>query len=273
MVDIIRIIEDSYELYKEKWRSVITAFAVIFLIALVFGIIDFIISLPGQLGVCEVNNALIVLVFCISPYILQYTLGFVNGLIDVMVTMAVIGPIDEMAGGKAISSWTNNFPKQLVNSILVILLRTILAVICFVPILITVILNISALVALSNNKNIGILFGGGLIVFLMVLVVCFLVFSILNFLLTFLEIEVVLGRSGVLQAGIKSAKLVISNFWDVLAYAIVWVVIGIVVGIITVLVMCTVCLLPLAYVITPLIVAPIELLSKVILWRKLTKSG
>jgi hypothetical protein len=273
MVDVIRIIEDSYELYKEKWRGVITAFAVIFLIALIFGIMDFVISLPGQLGVCEVKNALILLVFCISPYILRYILGFISGLIDIMVTMAVIGPMDEMAGGKAISSWTSNFTKQLVNSVLVILLRTILAVICFGPIVIAVILNISALVALGNNKNIGILFGGGLIIFLMVLAVCFLVFAILNFLLMFLEIEVVLGGSGVLQAGIKSAKLVTSNLGDVLAYAIVWFVIGIAVGILTLLVMCTLCLLPLAYLIAPFIVAPIELLSKVILWRKLTKSG
>ncbi|NYZ79256.1 hypothetical protein H0N99_03855 [Candidatus Micrarchaeota archaeon] len=273
MVDMIRIIEDSYELYKEKWRSVITAFAVVFLIALVFGIVNFVISLPGQLGVCEVKNALILLVFCISPYILQYILGFVNSLINLMVTMAVIGPMDEMAGGKAISSWTSKFPKQLVNSILVILFRTILAVICFGPIVILVILNISALVALGNNKNIGVLLGGGLIIILMVLGVCILVFAILNFLLMFLEIEVVLGGSGVLQAGIKSAKLVTSNLWDVLAYAVVWFVIGIAVGILTLLVMCTVCLLPLAYVITPLIVAPIELLSKVILWRKLNKSG
>jgi hypothetical protein len=273
MVDIIKIIEDSYKLYKEKWRSVITAFIVIFLIAIFFGIINFVISLPGQFGVCNVKNALILLVFCISPYILQYVLGFINGLIDLMVTMAVIGPMDEMAGGKAISDWTGKFTKQFVNSILVIILRTVLAVICFGPILIAVILNVSLLAALSNSNDIGILFGGGLLLLLMFAGVCFLVFAILNFLLTFLEIEVVLGGSGVLQAGIKSAKLVTSNFWDVLTYALVWFVIGIAVGVVTLLVMCTICLLPLAYIIAPLIVSPIELLSKVILWRKLTESS
>jgi hypothetical protein len=272
MVDVIKIIEDSYELYKEKWGSVITAFVVVFLIALAFGVINFIISLPGKLGVCNFNNTLIILIFCISPYILQYVLGFVNGLIDLMVTMAVIGPMDEMAGGKAISDWTGKFKKQLVNSILVILLRTVMTIICFVPIAIVLILNISVLAALANNKNIGILFGGGLIIFVMILAVCALVFAILNFLLTFLEVEIVLGGNGVLQAGIKSAKLVTSNLWDVLAYALIWFVIGIVVGVVTVIMTCTVCLLPLAYVISPFIVAPIGLLSKVILWRKLTKS-
>src|SRR5271157_2020823 len=263
MVDVIKIIEDSYGFYKEKWRSVITAFIVIFLIAIFFGIANFIISLPGKLGVCDAKNALILLVFCISPYVLQYILGFVNNMINVMVTMAVIAPMDEMAGGKAISSWTDKFRKQLVNSILVILLRTILAVICFGPIVLAVILNISVLIALSNSNNIGILFGGGFLILLLFSGLCILVFAIMSFLLTFLEVEVVLGGSGVLQAGIKSARLVMSNFWDVLAYSLVWLVIGIAVGVLTIIIACTICLAPLAYVIPPFIVAPIELLSRV----------
>lgn len=273
MVNVLGVIEEAYEHYKLNWRSVITAFAVILVIGLVFGLANFFLSLPGQFACGGTKNILILLIFCISPQILQYTLNFVNGLIDLMITMAVIKPLDEMAGRKTISSWTSNFSKQFVNAILVIVFRALLLVVSFAPVVVMLVLNISILYALRNNSNIGALFGGGLLVFFIVLGVCFLIFSILSLLLMFLEIEVVLGVSGILQAGVKSAKLVTSNIADVIVYAIIWFLIGIGVGVFTLLMMCTICLLPIAYLIPPLIVAPIELLSKIILWRRLKGSG
>jgi hypothetical protein len=273
MVDILRLIEDAYELYKERWRGVITAFVVIFLIALVFGILNFIISLPGQFLCNGKESVIIALLFCISPQIIQNVLNFISSLIDIMVTMAVMKPMDEMAGGKTISGWTGHFSKQVVNSILVILLRVIVSLICFAPMIIIIILNISVLVAWGNSTNFGTLLTGGLLIFFLVLLVCMAIFTIANFLLTFLEVEVVLGRNGVLQAGVKSAKLVANNLVDVLVYSIIWFLISIGLGVVVLLLMCTVCLLPVAYLIGPLIVVPIELLSKIMLWRKLTESA
>jgi hypothetical protein len=76
-----------------------------------------------------------------------------------------------------------------------------------------------------------------------------------------------------LQAGVKSAKLVANNLVDVVVFSLVWFVISIAVGILTVVMVCTVCLMPVAYLIAPMIVMPIELLSKITLWRMLNKSG
>jgi hypothetical protein len=273
MVDTIKIIKDAYDIYKENWRSVITAFVVIFLIGLVFGVINFFASLPEQFICNGKENILIVLIFCISPQILQYILGLINGLISLVITMAVIKPLDEITSGKTISSWASNFSKQLVNAVLVILLRTILLIVSFGPVVAILVLNISILIALRNSSNVGVLFGGGLVVFFIVLAVCLLVFTILSFLLMFLEIEIVLGGSGIMEAGVKSAKLVTSNLGVVVVYALIWFLINIVVGLLTVLLICTICLLPLAYLIHPLLVTPIELLSKIILWRRLKGSG
>ena len=273
MVDVVKVISDAYELYRENWRSVITAFGVLFLISLVFGLVNFFAQLPGNFICDGAKNIWLLLIFCISPAILQSFLGIVNGLLSVIITMAVIKPMDEMALGKTISNWTGHFSKQFVNAILVILLRTAVFLISFAPLIFVVILNISALAALQGSKNFGILLGGGLLTILLTLVLGIVVSTILNFLLMFLEVEIVLGEGNIFKAAMKSASVVKNNLVDVILWGVVWFLIQIAVVVVTILVACTLCLLPVAYLITPLIVEPIGLLSKVILWRRLKRLG
>jgi len=288
VVEVLDVIREAYWAYRASWRSVITAFLVILLIGIVFGIANFFIGLPRQF-LCDSNNLIILLLFCIAPQLLQYILNFINGLINLMVTMAVIKPLDEMASGNKISEWAGHFSKQLVNSILVMVFRAVVTIVCFAPAIIVLITNMSVLFALgslskSNNSNLA-LFGdlvggvlvafGGLAVLIIVLIAGFIVLAILNFLLMFLEVEMILGKNGILQAGVKSTKLVAGNFWDALIFSIVWYSIIGGLSMLTLLLMCTCafCLMPLVSIIGSLILSPVELSSKIVLWRKLTKSG
>jgi len=273
MADVLGVIEEAYEKYKAGWRSVIWAFAVIAIIAIIFGLVDFLLRLPGEFLCDKAQNTLVILLFCISPVILQYVLNFINGLISLMITMSVIRPLNDVANGRAVSNWVTNFPKQFVNALLVILLRFVIAIVCFAPVVILAVLNISLLVAAIQSKNMGALFAGSLIVLIIVAVVCIVIFAIISFLLSFLEIEMVLGGAGIVAAATRSARLVRGNPADMIVYSILWFVIGFGVGLLTILIACTICLLPVAWLIPPLIVAPIQWLSAVILWRRLGGSS
>jgi hypothetical protein len=273
MVNVLQVITDAYELYKENWRSIITAFAVLFLIALVFGLVNFFAQLPSNFICDHTNNVLLVLIFCLSPAVLQVITNMINGLLEVLIAMAVLKPLDDMAGGKVISDWTKHFMPQLVNAIMVIILRGLVLLVSFTPFILVVIMNASSIVMLRNTQYGGIALGGGILLAILTLLLGFLLSMILNFLLTFLEIEVVLGGGGILQAGVRSAKLVVKNLADIIIYSFLWFAISIGVGILAILLACTCILLPLVFIIGPLIVSPINLLSKVILWKSLKGSS
>lgn len=273
MVDVLNIINTAYLLYKENWRSVITAFAFIFAIAFIFGIINFVVQLPGSL-ICDENtpfakNVFFVLLFCVSPAVFQIITGAIEGLITIVVHMAVLKPLDEMAVGKPISSWTFGFINNVSNAILVIILRTVLLGVCFAPFVLALIPAIPSLVA-SKNESAFMAGGAALLLTLLLGIVLSLIF---NFFLTFLEIEIAVGGSGILDAVSNSTRLVLSNFLDVLIFDALWFLIGIGTGIVTFIIACTICLLPLAWLVPPFIVQPIQLLSTVILWRRLKGSG
>jgi len=278
MVDVFRIITEAYELYRENWRSVVTAFGVVFVITLVFGLINFFAQLPGNF-ICgedspfETQNSILILIFCVSPVILQMVLSIFEGLLNVLIIMAVITPMDEMAAGKQISNWTIHFPKQILNAVLVILARLFVTLVSFAPLIVVILLNLSTLIALRQNQNFGLLLGGGLIVVLLVGAISTAIYIVLNFLLLFLEMELVLGEGSILYAATRSARLVYSNLSSVIIYSLLWFVIGMGVAIATFIIACTICLLPLAWLIPAFVVQPIQLLSKVVLWRRLKSSG
>ena len=101
------------------------------------------------------------------------------------------------------------------------------------------------------------------------IVATIILMMIINFLLTFLEIEVVVAGKGVIAALQSSFSLVTSNLVSVFLFNLVWWLLGIAFGFITMALCCTVCLAPLALIVGPLIAVPIEWISKLILWREL----
>jgi len=274
MVDVFRVITEAYELYRENWKSIISAFAVLFVLSIIISGIDLVARILGN-TICEaVDNAILIILFCIAPPLMQILFQIIDSLLSVVITMAVITPMGEIAAGKPISRWESHFTKQIVNAVLVILLRLLVLLVSFSPLIIVVILNISTLVALKDRQDItGLLLGGGFITIVLTLLLGVAVSMILNYLLLFLEMEVVLGGSSIIDAAMKSARLVLSNLADTLVYSAIWFAIGFGVGIVTFILACTICLIPLAIAVGALAVEPINLLSRVILWRTFKNLG
>lgn len=269
MVDVLEVIEEAYRLYKEKWGSVIVAFAVIFLIGLVFGLANFILNIFSEICKGVQSNILLVLL-CISPTIFQMVLSAIDGLLNIVVMMAVIKPLDEMASGKPISYWMDHFVPQLFNGIVIMSLRILVMVVCLVPAFIILFSDVAVLDTLKSNSSSlnTVIGGGGLLVFVILIILGVVAMAVINFLLMFLEVEAVLRGGGIINEVRNSVNIVKNNLGDALIYSVIWWLIGIAVSILTVMLMCTLCLAPVAFVIQPFVVEPVSLLSKVMLWRR-----
>ena len=273
MVDIAAIIGDAFELYKERWRDVVMPFLVLFIIAIAFGLVSFGLSFTSR-TVCEnTDNPYILLALCYVPQILQYVLGMIEGLVQVIVIMAALVPLWELVSGGKVSDWSGHLGKQLFNAIKVIVLRTLLTLAVVLPLIVFIILNIAVIIAAvqSGGGLSGLMTLGGLAVLIGVVVAAVVLMIVINFLLTFLEIEMAVGGKGMLEAIGASYGRVMSNLVPCFLFNLVWWLLGISISILTqVLICCTLCLAyPVAIIITPLIVAPVMWISKLMLWKEL----
>jgi|GEM_PF-1850288 len=270
MVDVLRVIGEAYEQYKKNWRKVISAFIILFLISIAFGIIDFVVKLPGQFTCENQRNTFIVILFCISPQILSITFGIIESLIGVVVILAVLKPFDEISrGAKVVSDWKSHFSPQLKNAIKIVIFKFLVFALLLVPLIIYIIFNIALFAAFASSKQDYRLFltGSGLLL-IFIFVATVILELIANFLLNFLEIEMVLGGKGLIEAAKKSANLVLGNLLNMIIYALIWFLISIGIGIVKLVLCCTVVLLPVIFIIDPFFITPIRLLSLVILWKE-----
>ena len=270
MVDVVQVISDAFSTYREKWREVIVPFLVLFAIAFVFGLASFGLSMTRQFA-CDSDNPYILLGLCLAPQIVQMLMAMVESFVGLVVIMAVLFPLWELAQGKKASVWTEYLGPQLFNAIKVILLRLALTIIAALPIVIFVVLEIGIIIAtLKAGGGLGgILAMGSIFVFLLVILVTVVLMMVINFLLTFLEIEVVINRRGVIAAMRASYERVVSNLLGVFLFNVVWWLLGLGVGILTLALVCTLCLAPIGWMISPLIVTPVMWISRLLLWKEL----
>lgn len=273
MVDIAGVIGDAFALYKERWREVVMPFLVLFVIAIIFGLVNFGLSMASQVTCENTTNPYILLALCYAPQILQFVLGVIEGFVGLVIIMAALMPLWELVSGAAISDWKEHFSRQIFNAIKVILLRTLLTLIVVLPLIVFIVLNIAVIVAAVQGGGglQGLLTLGSIALLIGVIAAAAVVMMIINFLLTFLEIEMVVGGKGVFEAMGASYGRVMSNFVACFLFNLVWWLLGIAIGILTqVLVCCTLCIAyPLAIIISPLIVAPVMWISKIMLWKEL----
>lgn len=271
MVDIAGVISEAFALYKEKWKEVIVPFVVLFVISIIFAVLDSGLSVVSDALCDAAGNPYLLLVLCYAPEIMRYALGLIEGLVSLVVIMAVLRPLWELVEGVKVSEWTVHLGNQFVNAVKVILLRFALTVVAFLPLGVFIVLNIAAIVAAVKLAQglAGILLLGGLAVMLALGLLTVILLIIINFLLTFLEIEMVVGGKGLLSALQASYGMVASNLVGVFLFNLVWWLIGIALGLITLALCCTLCLAPLALAIRPFIVTPVEWTSRLTLWREL----
>ncbi len=273
MVDIAQVISDAFELYKERWRDVVVPFLVLFVIAIVFGLVSFGLSLTSKTVCKNAVNPYILIALCYVPQIMQYAFGIVEGLVQFIVILAVLIPLWELISGAKVSDWSVHLGEQLLNAIKVIVLRTALMLLVILPLIVFVILNLTLIVAAMNSGGglSGLVTFGGFAVLVGVIVAAVVLMIVINFLLTFLEIEMVVGGKGLLGAIGASYGRVMANVVPCFLFNLVWWLLQIAIGLLTtVLICCTLCLAyPVAIIVSPLIVAPVMWISKLMLWKEL----
>ncbi|MDD5317906.1 MAG: hypothetical protein PHF51_04225 [Candidatus ainarchaeum sp.] len=273
---VIDIIQGAYELYAEKWREAVSPFIALFAVAILFGAISFIASVSGN-AVCSATRDSAAAALCAIPRVFEFGVSALEKFVSLFVIMAALAPLYGLVRGKKMGNWFAELGPQFVNTLKVILLRAALTVAAFLPFLAVVLLNIAALAALlaafRGGNAAPFALGGFTIVLIAAALLTGILVALVQFFLTFLEIEVVLGKKGVMDALAASVSLVRENLLDVFLFNVVWWLIGIAVGMVTLLLCCTIILIPLTIVIVPLIVTPIEWLSRIMLWQALSGAG
>lgn len=275
MANVIGTITGAFDAYSENWRKVVVPFAVLVAIGFVFWLVTLGISLVSE-GVCKVaDDPYVLIAFCYFPQVIEWISGIVQELVGLIVIMAVLVPLWEIANRKPMSSWTEHAGRQLFNALKVIVVRLGLSLVIFSPLIIFIALNIAGIIAVVESVPadadqvivITALVGSlGMVVAAIILSIVLGMF--LNFFLTFFEIEVAVGGKGIVEAVQSSANMVLANFLDTLVFNILWWAIGMSVSILVLFLFCTVCLIPVAFLFSPLVVVPIMWLSKLLLWKE-----
>jgi len=272
-IDIIEVLSDSFAIYKEKWEGVIGAFLALFLVGLGFQVAGIAIGLVRSIT-CGLPHPLVIIGLCLPLLAVQIGLGILQWLLNGFITFSALKPLSEMIDGKEISSWTGHLKPQAVNAIKVLLFRFIVSVLLAVPLIVFTVLNFALIFAAAlraGGGGGGMFFVADLLLFFAALLLTIIAELLANFLLSFLEVEVVLNGRGVLSAAGSSVSLVRANFLDVFLFDLAWFVLGIGIGLASfALIVCTLCILaPVAMLATPLVIVPLWLTSNMMLWKRL----
>jgi len=276
--DIIEVLSDSFAVYREKWEDVVGAFLALFLVGLGFQVAGIAIGLVRGVA-CSLPHPLVIIGLCLPLLAVQIGLGILQWLLNGLMTFSALKPLSEMIDGRKISSWTGHLKPQAVNAIKVLLFRFIVHVLLAVPLIVFTILNFALIfaAAMRASSGGGVLLVADILLFLAAVLLTIIAELLANFLLSFLEVEVVLNGRGVLSAAGSSVSLVRANFADVFLFDLAWFMLGIGIwwgmGLCIGLIVCSMCcLLPLAIVVvlvTPLVVVPLWLTSNMMLWKRL----
>ena len=275
MADVVGTITGAAEIYRANWRRIIAPFAVLALLGLVFGIATFGMGMVSE-GVCRsTNDQYVLIAFCYVPQIMQNIISIAQELVSFIVIMAVLVPLWALANKKPMTSWTEQVGKQFFNALKVIVVRLVIMLVVFSPVIVFIALNMAAIIAVAESMpagadpNMVLVAVAGALGMILVMAALSMVLGILvNFFLTFFEIEVAVGGRGVFAAIGASVNMVLANFVDAFVFNLAWWAVGIGISVVVMLLACTVCLIPLAFLIPPLVVVPVMWLSKLLLWKE-----
>lgn len=280
MVDVVKLITDSFELYKKNWKKFITGFGALVLIAVLIAVLQIGVSIAGSAACGRVADPNMDFIACISSDVVKYTTSTLEGIVNVVVIVALLIPLYEMVAKKQISNWTGHIVPQLGNSVKLMIfgiVKELIIIAPFAAFLIAVILPMVIAAGTGAGKQTGVaavlpLLSIGMLVLLIPALIFYIVINFaVNLFLTFLSMEMVVGEKGLFESIKSSFGIVKANFVEVFVFKVVWWLIGIPVAIITMLLACTVCLLPVALLVRPLLVEPVQIISTVDLWKQLTQ--
>jgi len=273
MVDVAKIIGNAIDAYRADWRKVIAPFLVLFIISLIFGVLVFLLRLPGPFcRSLESQSVYAALLLCYFPEVAQAVLGLAEELVSYLVIFAALIPLWELSKGKRVTDWSAHIGEQLPNALKVILFRVGLNVFIALPLAFFIALNMGVIVAAvqSGSGLAGILALGSIGMLIAVVLFVAVLMVVVNFLLTFLEVGMAVGGLGLFASINASIRAVMANLVDVFLFNLVWWLIRMAVAAVGLIMCCTVVLIPLMIILNPLIVRPVEWTSKIMLWDEIS---
>ena len=264
-------VKKGWKAYRENWRKVVWAFAVIFAFALFETALDIANRFSPLFSLFRIGAGL-----SGALVLLSIAVAILSWLVSHLITLSVMRPLYEMVSGKKeISEWRSLVRGQILNTVKVIAVRFAAGLIIMIPFGVWLLANVGVFGALMKSDlsagSMLALFGGSLLLLIPVLAVVLALAFIVNLLLTFFEVELVIAGRGAGAAVKASVALAKANVGSVLAYNLVWSVLGIAIAIASVLACLTCILLPVVIVVGPLVVQPVQQSSLIALWMDLKK--
>jgi hypothetical protein len=183
--------------------------------------------------------------------------GLVVGLIATILTLSALKPLEEMLSGGQVSSWQKHISAQMGNTTRVYLLAI------FKVFAIIFVVMLGASIVYFTGMNWVVI--AAVVIVGVILLILMQIFFALAF--TFVNVEMVLGKRGLIDAIKNSYALARANLSDVFLFHLVWLTIGVLVGIATIFTCC------LAIFVDPIvscmILLPVRLCSEILFWKKL----
>lgn len=285
----IDAIREAIRFYVKGWRHFIVAFLLVFIVTSLFSFLlskNFIGSIMGffyilmtlfksQITTIDQEKLALFIVVCIGVISTSLLVTIVPFLIGILISLSVLKPFDDMVSNKSISSWKKFIFPNIKNCLKVSLIRIIFIVplwfiLFIVPsLLLYNYLQTSAIGGFGTTKNLGQAVFVFLIIVLLFVITLTIVTIFVDLTLAFLEIEVVMKNLGIIKATKNSISLLRRNFLNVLILNLpFWIINLILVGFLFIPYLGSI----LQVAIIWLLVQPIFLLSKLILWKKITVS-
>lgn len=270
------LVSEAFALYKKNWRSVFSAYSLVFLVSFSAGVISFLTS-AFSLSACSADNEFVLLLFCLFPWVGAFLLAFLFSFLNVFVLLSVLRPIQQVIGRTDVSSWADLFPRNFFKSVKVVCVRLLACFLAWVPFIVFALLSFDLLrqkFLLRLVAPVMSFFGGSLVVFPLMVLFCYALLGAVNILLMFFELEYALNKRGLVKSLQASFSLVSRRPLDCFLFGFAWWVAWFAFWFVELIPTCfsTVFhLLPVLSLAWAFVVLPVHNFSLVLLWNKLSK--
>lgn len=268
MADVIEVISSAYKSYSANYQKVLSAFAVIAALSLVASFVSSMSELSDSFNEdwCAEKNVgqLPLTEYCGTSEFASLMLGLVDivvglvvGLITMILVLALYKPLEEILSGGQVSRGEQHLSSQLGNMI-----RVYVLLFCqFLAFVFLIMLGASTFYFSGMNWIVA--------AFVVIVGIILIILMEIAFALafTFVNVELVLAKRGLVDAAKSSYALVKANLANVFLFHLVWMIIGIVVGIATLITCCFAIFVD--PIVSCMILLPVRMLSEIILWKQL----
>ncbi|MBN2013967.1 MAG: hypothetical protein JW778_02195 [Candidatus Altiarchaeota archaeon] len=285
MDDVTDAIKSGYNLYKENYNRVLSAFIALFVFIFLVSILSMGLNFAFNLveRPCEFTpsgadflSSLVSLMVCeyTKPsFFVRTALGWLSSIVVILITLSVIKPLEETASKKNVSEWTSHLGTQFSNAVKLFFFELFVGIITILPILLFFLLWVpgtASVLSSASEEQLRVFMDNimqGLLVFVVGVFIVVLIETVLVLLFTFVRIELVLSNRGLMDAVRNSVEIVKNNAGKVFVFHLIWLLISLVLAVLAFFTCC------LAFIVGPaisyLLILPVRLFSEILLWRSL----